>query len=613
MRLILVIDSLNKRNFMNIRLVFLMLCFLITTTLSSQDLIQYHVSLDNVQHHEIDITIDFPSLPQRALVVHMPTASPGRYAIHNFAKNVYDVKAKDGAGNPLTVHKRLADEWEIASHDGHVTLTYTLFANRADGTYAGIDNRKVHLNMPATFAYGKAMDRRPVEITFDLSKKSNWKVATQLKKLAANKFYAPNFYYFFDSPTIIGAIDFRSFKSSSNGKEYTIEVAMDHEGTTEELDKYTDWVQKVVEAQKNIYGELPDFDYDKYTFLCMYNPWVNGDGMEHRNSTVCTSKGNLAQNAKGLIGTVSHEFFHCWNVERIRPQSLEPFNFDAANMSGELWFAEGFTSYYTRLTLVRAGIITPEDYVGGLAGTINYVTNAPGRKYRNPIQMSQHAPFVDAASSIDPNNYGNTFISYYSYGSYLGLALDLTLRSKFDNVSLDDLMAYMWVHFGKTEIPYQIPDIEKALAAITNDAAFAKTFFEKYIYDSQLPDMQGLLKQFGVNLKLKNIGKAATISVSYEQDGAVVKSTISENHPFYAAGINQNDKILSINGTKPTEENGLLAKLVIGQKYTLKYLQNGLEENGTFIAKQDAALEIGLSEKVAEVVKIKQQEWLNEN
>jgi len=279
-------------------------------------------------------------------------------------------------------------------------------------------------------------------------------------------------------------------------------------------------------------------------------------------------------------------------------------------MSGELWFAEGFTSYYTRLTLVRAGIITPEEYVGGLAGTINYVTNAPGRKYRNPIQMSQHAPFVDAAKSIDPNNYGNTFVSYYSYGSYLGLALDLTLRSKFEEVSLDDLMRYMWEHFGKSEIPYQIPDIEKALGAITNDAAFAKSFFTQYIYQSNLPDLQGLLKQFGVKLQLENIGKAATVRVSYGADGATVKSNTSQNHPFYAAGINKEDKILSINGTLPTEKNGLLTDLKIGQTYRLKYIQNGLEETGSFVAMQDPSLAISLSEKVGKGIENKRDKWL---
>ncbi len=143
--------------------------------------------------------------------------------------------------------------------------------------------------------------------------------------------------------------------------------------------------------------------------------------MEHRNSTIVTSTRSLADGADRNIGTVSHEFFHCWNVERIRPQSLEPFNFEDANMSGELWFAEGFTSYYDDLTLTRAGLIAQEDYIKGLTGTFNYVWNSPGRQFFNPIEMSYQAPFVDAARSVDDINRDNTFISYYSYGSMLGL------------------------------------------------------------------------------------------------------------------------------------------------------------------------------------------------
>ena len=105
----------------------------------------------------------------------------------------------------------------------------------------------------------------------------------------------------------------------------------------------TEWVKQIVNEQASIYGEFPEFDFNRYTFLLSYNPWIFGDGMEHRNSTVCSSKRNLADNAHRLIGTISHEFFHAWNVERIRPKTLEPFNFDKANMSDALWFAEGFT------------------------------------------------------------------------------------------------------------------------------------------------------------------------------------------------------------------------------------------------------------------------------
>ena len=170
----------------------------------------------------------------------------------------------------------------------------------------------------------------------------------------------------------------------------------------------------------------------------------------------------------------------------------------------------------------------------------------------------------------------------------------------------------MWEHFGKTEIPYQIPDIEKALAAITNDAAFAKSFFAQYIYQSNQPDLQGLLKEFGVQLQLDKIGKAATVRVSYGEDGATVTSAISQNHPFYAAGINNGDKILSINGTLPTAENELLANLRIGQTYTLKYIQNGLTETGNFIAAQNPVLAISLMEKVEKNAQGKLNKWLKQ-
>ena len=593
-------------------LLFFLMSTLILNNSIAQEAIQYQLNLENIRQHELGITISFPSLSQQALRVRMPTASPGRYAEHNFAKNVFDVQAFDMDGKELTVVKTDIDEWEVAGHDGFVKFQYTLFGNRADGTYTGIDNRKVHMNMPATFAYGKEMEERPVELIIDLNGRPNWTVATQLKQLSKEKYWAPNYYYFFDSPTIVGDIDVRQWTSSSEGKDYTIEVAMLHEGTDKELDDYTEWVKKVVEEQKAIYGSLPAYDYGKYTFLCSYNPWVKGDGMEHRNSTVCSSSGNLKDNAAQLIGTISHEFFHCWNVERIRPKSLEPFDFDEANMSDELWFAEGFTSYYTGLALCRAGIRSPEDYVSGLAGTVNYVTNAPGSRFRNPIEMSRHAPFVDAASSIDPTSFSNTFISYYSYGSFLGLALDLSMRSTFDNATLDDLMKYMWEKYGKTEIPYQIVDIEKALAAVTSDKAFAQNFFDKYIYNSNMPDIKSLLANFGATVKLKNPNQAQALSLKFDftDKGTILKSNILKSMPIYTTGINRGDQLLAINGKSVSDMKMMTSMIQIGKSYTIKYIQNGQEETGSFTAAQDPSKVISLDEKANKKVLIKRNAWL---
>lgn len=583
-------------------LTFFVFFLLLRISIHAQAPVQYHLNLDQIHHHELKITVEFPALPAGPLEIHMAQASPGRYALHNFAKNVYAEKAFDRQGNPLPIYRSDVNIWQVTGHDGYVKLEYTLFGNMADGTYSGIDNRKIHLNMPATFLYAERMEKRPIELHIDLSAFPDWKVATQLQALDADSYRAPDYYYFMDSPTIIGPVDFRSFTVSNGGKEQTIEVAMLHEGTDEELDQYTNWVKRVVDTEREIFGSLPDYDFGKYTFLLSYNPWVDGDGMEHRNSTVCTSTGNLAQHASRLIGTVSHEFFHCWNVERIRPESLEPFDFDRPNLSGELWFAEGVTSYYTSLVLCRAGLREPAEYVSGLSGGLNYVIHSPGRQIRGPIQMSQQAPFTDAATANDPYNSDNTFISYYTYGSVIGLALDLSIRREFPDKSLDDLMRYMWTHFGRPEIPYQIKDIEMGLAAITGDAAFARRFFEQYIYGHALPDMESLLAAFGLEVSLAHPGLSIFSRLRWEQTdlGLRLESPSLKGTPLYKAGMNRGDVLLSLNGLPVSAE--IVAQIPPGRECRIEYLQNGIRYEGSFTTEQDPDLRIGLMEDAGKAV-----------
>ncbi len=282
--------------------------------------------------------------------------------MHEFAKNVYDFKATDNNGKLLNVYRKDPYSWFISGHNGTVNIGYTLFANRGDGTYSQIDETHAHLNMPATFMYAPSLSDRKIEVNFKVREDLAWKVATQLPLVSGTLYSATNLQYFMDSPTEISNFGLREF----NVDGQNVRLALHHNGTEEELDKYFEKVQKVVLQQEQVYGELPKFDYGTYTFLACYIPNASGDGMEHRNSTILTSTTSLANGGmEGNIGTVSHEFFHAWNVERIRPKSLQPFNFAEANMSGALWFAEGFTSYYTNLILCRAGLMTPEVYVRG--------------------------------------------------------------------------------------------------------------------------------------------------------------------------------------------------------------------------------------------------------
>jgi len=234
---------------------------------------------------------------------------------------------------------------------------------------------------------------------------------------------------------------------------------------------------------------------------------------------------------------VSHEFFHCWNVERIRPADLQPYNFLKANMSEGLWFAEGFTSYYTSLVLCRAGLRSQEDYINSLTGTFNYVWNSNGRNFFNPVEMSQQATFVDAAKSVDPVNRDNTFISYYSYGSALGLALDLALREK--NLNLDDYMKMVWFTYGKEEISYKVEDLHKVL----NDYAgedFGDEFFNNYIYKSGMPNMKRLFENVGVSLSQDSTAAWFGRPISA---GKIARNTLIGS-PAYKAGLENGDKII---------------------------------------------------------------------
>ncbi|MEH6514713.1 MAG: peptidase M61, partial [Maribacter arcticus] len=311
----------------------------------------YSISFENAVHHEATIVASFEEITTDTLALRMSRTSPGRYALHEFAKNVYNFTANDDKGNPLKITKENPYEWKVSGHNGQVNIKYTLFAHRGDGTYSQIDESHAHLNIPATFMYAPSLAKRKILVDFNLREDLNWKVATQLPHLKDNTYSAPDLYYFMDSPTELSDHKVREF----NIDNQTVKLALHDPGTEEEADAYFEKVKKVVIAEKEVFGALPTFDYGSYTFLACYTPNASGDGMEHRNSTILTSTRTLANGGmEGNIGTVSHEFFHSWNVERIRPKTLEPFNFEEANMSGELWFAEGFTSYYTNLILCRA-------------------------------------------------------------------------------------------------------------------------------------------------------------------------------------------------------------------------------------------------------------------
>ena len=519
----------------------------------ARDTVTYEVSFPNAAHHEAEITATFVGLSSAPLELRMSRSSPGRYALHEFAKNVYAVRVTDGGGRALTPTRPDPYGWDVSGHDGTVRITYTLFADLADGTYAGVDRSHAHLNIPAAFMYARGLHARPIRVTFRPPPGSAWRVATQLAPTSDPfTFTAPDLDYFMDSPTEVADFRLREWSVMSSGSEQTIRLAVHDPGTDADVDRYAEMAMRVVAEQGAVFGEFPAYDFGTYTFVACYGPWASGDGMEHRNSTSLTSSGTLGRSAGGLLGTLSHEFFHSWNMERIRSSGIEPFDYERANMSDELWFGEGFTQYYTNLFVMRAGLMEEDRYIGGLSGTINAVVNGPGRRYNSVVEMSRMAPFWDAAASIDPTNQQNTFISYYTWGAAIGLGLDLTLRARFDR-SLDGFMRAIWVKYGKPFRPYTIDDLRATLGEYTGDTGFADDFFARYITGREVVDYAALLAGAGVLVRRENAGRATfgPAALRVENDRVVVRAAYIGT-PLYDAGLESGDVIVALDGTTLT-------------------------------------------------------------
>lgn len=531
--------------------------FATAAPLAAQTPIRYTLSFPEPQHHWMAVEATFADLPAVPLELRMSRASPGRYSLHDFAKNVYDVEAAGPDGRPLALTRPDPYGWTIAQHAAQVTVRYKVFGDRTDGTYLGIDPTHAHMNMPATIMWARGQEHRAAHLTFVQPRGVQWTVATQLYPTQnPSEFTAPNLQYLMDSPTEFGPVSIRHFTVDGHAFRF----ALHHTGTDAELDRYAADVQKIVTVERQVYGEYPTYEPGTYTFIADYLPWANGDGMEHRNSTIITSSGAIRASRAALLGTVAHEFFHNWNVERIRPKALEPFDFERANMSGELWLAEGFTQYYGPLSMSRAAVVEFRDTVDDFNDLLRAVLLSPGRAFRSPEEMSRMAPFADGGRPIDRTNWSDTYISYYPYGGAMALALDLSLRQRSGGtLTLDDFMRAMWREHGKPAAPspgvvarpYTIDDAEKRLAEVSGDATFAHDFFTRYIHGRDAPDFNALLAPAGFAVQRQNPGRAWWGTLRLEmRNGPALADAPRVNTPAYKAGLDSGDELVSVDGAR---------------------------------------------------------------
>ncbi len=298
--------------------------------------VTYRVSFEGAAHHWLEVEATFPGVDAPPLRVRMSRSSPGRYSIHEFAKNVFSFDAFDGTGRRLTVDDgRNQDEWAVAGHDGTVRVVYRVFGDHADGTYLGVDTTHAHLNMPATFMWAVGLDLRPIRVTFVPPGRLQLEGGdSALRVVSAVRVHRAE-------PSVLHGQPDRAVelpdehvpgRATAPARAATFRVVVHGRGSQADVDALAALIRRVVAEQAEVFGEFPVFEPGHYTFLLDLVEWGDSDAMEHRNSTSIAIPGLPIQTPDGrrlALSSIAHEFFHVWNVERIRPADLEPFDLHA--------------------------------------------------------------------------------------------------------------------------------------------------------------------------------------------------------------------------------------------------------------------------------------------
>src|SRR5215207_7504194 len=437
----------------------LMLAALVASHARAQDpalpayKISYTLSMPEPASHLFEVRVDVEGLAGAEYVdFQMPRWSPGRYAVFDFAKNVQEARVwprcKPGAKclESYPAERLDTQTWRArATAATAVALTYRVFAADLSGTFSQLDARHANFNGHSVFAYVVGHKHDPV--TLKVNAPGGWKVINgQSKGTGQDEFRFANYDLLADTPTEV-APDFNVETFEVKGKTYRVVVHSfgDEGGRRGELARR---VERVVRAEVAM---MPEPDYEQYTFLFHFDPTARrGDGMEHLNSTqivetAALGSGNTLDEA---VGTAAHEFFHVWNVKRLRPAGLGPWDFTRPVVTRGLWIAEGFTNYYGKLSQRRAGLWDDEQLFRAYAGAIGGIENQPGVRLTSAVEASLLAPFIDRASHDQRTNLANTVVSYYPKGETVAVALDLLIRGRSKGrASLDDLMRRAYTKF----------------------------------------------------------------------------------------------------------------------------------------------------------------------
>ncbi|HXG85212.1 MAG TPA: PDZ domain-containing protein [Pyrinomonadaceae bacterium] len=506
--------------------------------------ISYTVSMSKPWTHllEVEMRLKSTTMPQAA-EIQMPVWTPGSYLIREYARHVQDFTAKDASGGDLAWEKTNKNTWRIQTKAANeIVVKYNVYANELTVRTNELNADHAFFNNAALLMNVKGFLNAPS--TVRVNPYGNWKVATGLPRVEgqANTFRAPNFDVLYDSPFEVGDHKEASFTVQGKPHRYVVEGEGNYD-----LNRITADTSKIIEESYKIFGDLP---YDDYLFILNLR---GGGGLEHLNSTALQFNrfGLTGARYKDFLSLVAHEFFHLWNVKRIRPDALGPFDYNNENYTKLLWVAEGATSHYEPVLLQRAGIITDKEFLAGKAAAIQALQNRPGR-FQTSLEEASFDAWIKYYRQ-DENSVNNQ-ISYYDKGDIVNFMLDLQIRRDSNGAkSLDDVMRYLYNEFAKKNKNFTPEDYQKISEMMAGKPL--NDFFAKYVRGREEIDYNSILSGFG--LQMTTGGGAAEkaylgADLTQAGDRLTVRATPAET-PAYEQGLNSADEIVAIDGNRASQ------------------------------------------------------------
>ena len=527
--------------------------------------ISYTVSMSKPWTHllEVEMRVASETLPSKLEIV-MPVWTPGSYLVREYARHVQDFAAADTAGGGLAWEKTNKNTWQIdAAGRKEVVVKYNVYSNELTVRTNELNSEHAFFNNSALLMHPKGWISAPS--TVRVVPYGNWKVATGLKKVDGqpNTFRAENFDILYDSPFEVA--DFKEITFTVQGKPHRYVFCGDGNYNMERIAADT---AKIVEESSKIFGDLP---YDDYTFIVNLR---GGGGLEHLNSTALQWNrfGFTGPRYTGFLNLVAHEFFHLWNVKRIKPDALGPFDYSSENYTKLLWVAEGITSYYETVLMRRAGLTSDLEVLSTKAAQFQSLQDQPGR-FQTSVEEASFDAWIKYYRP-DENSVNNQ-ISYYDKGEMVGFLLDMEIRRSTDGAkSLDDVMRHLYNEFAKKGRNFTPADMQKTCEMVAGKSL--DDFFSKYVRGRAEIDHNSILNSFGLELLTSSAGArkqaylGANFATQYSPQGEqrVNITQVISGSPAWEQGLNFGDQIVALDGLRVNAQtlNGFIAGKRPGDK-----------------------------------------------